>query len=325
MKKKSGLAKGRYTGCMSDDEARQPPHDEQQLRAALERIRDMAQTILAETSVLLSAGDKPSSFAKSSPDLARAKEELKTFRKDLREHRKASCIGFYDMEYLVREAHLVLQRAKDLGAEWPQALKETLAEQLGAAETEAEELAVQLMQRGLDDFLKHTKDRVAYLKRHPEHMSPSDARAIRDESETLDKDWDEEIKAKCADRLGAVRREALEIADELETAAHLNNIKAALHRRISNVLSIQRIREEMMEATAFLQQKGNLTPELQQRIRQGQERAARFRADKKLADARVAEAAGRSQTNERLRKEAAAVLAQDWEAFFPNETPPQIS
>ena len=81
-------------------------------------------------------------------------------------------------------------------------------------------------------------------------------------------------------------------------------------------------REEMIEATEFLAQKGKLTPELQQRIQQGRERAARFRAEKKLADARVAEAAGRSQTSVRLKKEATALLAQDWEAFFPGETPP---
>ena len=126
------------------------------------------------------------------------------------------------------------------------------------------------------------------------------------------------------DRLLATRQEALAIAHELETAAHLKNIDAALHERIGNVLSAECIREEMEEAAEFFRQTGNLMPELQQQIRQGKERGARYRASKKLSEAQVAEAAGRSRATERLKKEAAAMLAQDWKSFFPSEAPPPI-
>ncbi len=76
-------------------------------------------------------------------------------------------------------------------------------------------------------------------------------------------------------------------------------------------MSVHRIRKEMKEAAEFFAHKGILTPELQRHLRQGRERAVRYRADKKTADAQVAEAAGRSRAAERLRREAAAMLTQD--------------
>lgn len=297
----------------------QPTQSEEERRAALERIRDMADTILAETNNLLSAGNiqvrlsAPEPSPVTSPsDLGHAQADLKSFRDDLRENGQThNCIGFYAMEYLAREAQQVLQRAMELGVEWSESARQSLAGQLRQAQAEAEELAVRLIQVGLKDFLKLAKDQAVHLKKHPDLLSPWGARTIRDGSENLDREWDEKIKAKCADMLSDARREALTIADELETAAHLNNIETALHKRISNIMSVQRVREELSEATEFLGQKGSLTPELQQRIRQGQERAARFRAGKKLSDARVAEAAGRNRPAERLKKEASALLAQD--------------
>lgn len=302
----------------------QPPQSEEPLHAALERIRNMAQTIVAELNNLLSDSTRLcTSGPEPPPDLVRAKEDLKTFRADLRERRQ-SCedIGICAMEYLVREAQQILRRTRELGAEWPQTTRQSLADTLRQARTEAEKVAVWLIEFGLKDFLKRTTDRVAYLKKHPEQLSPWDAAAIRDGCDDLDNDWDEELKAKCADRLRDTRQKALEIAGELETTAHLNNIEADLHRRITSVLIIQRIREQMEKAIEFLNMKGVLTPQLQQRIRQGQERAARFRADKKLSDARVAEAGGRTKSAEMLKREAVAVLAMDWESFFPGETPP---
>ncbi len=63
-------------------------------------------------------------------------------------------------------------------------------------------------------------------------------------------------RAKCAGGLGQARREALALADELETAAHLKNIGVALHKRIGNILSVHRIREEMKEAADSPRNKG---------------------------------------------------------------------
>ena len=225
---------------------------------------------------------------------------------------------------MVREARQVFQRAGELGAEWSDTTRQSFADQLRQAKVEAEKLVVRIIQVGLDDFLKRAKDQSANLKRHPDQLSPSDARAIREESEDLDREWDEEIKALCAEPLRVARQEALAIANELETAAHLKNINAALHERIGNVLSAECIREEMEEAAEYFRQTGNLTTELQQQIRQGKERGARYRASKKLSAAQVAEAAGRSRATERLRKESGALLAQDWASFFPGETPPPI-
>jgi hypothetical protein len=317
----------------------QPTHSEVQFRAALGRIRDMAESILAEADTFLSANNAtdtdhspPVTDAEacpSTPDPSPVpdspEEDLKAFRDYLREsHQDWARFDFCGMEYMVREARQVLQRVGELGADWSDTTRQLFADQLRQAKVEADKLVVRIIQVGLDDFLNRAKDQLADLKKHPDRLSPSDARAIREESENLDREWDEEIDVLCADQLRATRQEALAIANELETAAHLNNIEAALHGRIANVLSAECIQEEMEEAADFFRQARNLTPELQQQIRQGQERGARYRASKKLSQAQVAEAAGRSRVTERLKKEASALLAQDWALFFPGETPPPI-
>jgi len=261
----------------------------------------------------------------SESDLARANEELKKFHDNVRVCRRdCARTGFYAMEFFAHEAQQLLQRARELESDWSEPVKQTLTDSLRQAEAEAERTAVWLIEFGLKDFLKQTKDRVAHLKRHPDQLSVWDARAILDGSDVLDQAWDDEFKAKCANQLRATRKEALAIADELENTAHLNNIEVSRQRRISSILIIQRIREQMEMAIEFFNRKGKLTPYLQQRIREAQERAARFRSEKKLAEAQIAEAAGRSQPSERLKREAAAMLIQDWASFFPGETPPSI-
>jgi hypothetical protein len=67
-----------------------------------------------------------------------------------------------------------------------------------------------------------------------------------------------------------------------------------------------------------------LTPEPTQKIREGKERAAWFRARKKLDDADIAEAADKKTKASRMRNEAQAMLKQDWKHAFKNEPVPVI-
>ena len=132
-------------------------HNEVPFHVALGRIRDMAQTILAESNDLLAANNSSVATVtpESSPELAHAKEVLRTFRNDLRESRQTYAhVGVCAMECLAREAKQVLQRAMELGAEWSEASKQSLADQLLQAQAEAEQLAVQLIQAGLGDFIQ---------------------------------------------------------------------------------------------------------------------------------------------------------------------------
>ncbi len=312
---------------------------EEELRAALERISDLAQIILAETNTLLLPSDDAdtdpaarasdagarSAAAGPAPDAGAEKAELEAFRDELRANRDFEPFDLWAMEGLVREAQQLRRKSEALGSGWSEAARGSLADGLQQAKNEAQELAVRIIERGLDVFLQRARERREYLRRHPEQLSPWDAKEIRDEGAELDRAWDETTQAQCSGRLQAIRREALAVADAIEEAAHLKNLEAALHRRICNVTSVHRILAEMQAAADFFGQQRTLTAELRQRIRQGQERAARHRAVKKLSEARVAEAAGRSRLSERLRREATALLAQDWEDFFPGETPPSVS
>lgn len=55
----------------------------------------------------------------------------------------------------------------------------------------------------------------------------------------------------------------------------------------------------------------------------GKERAARYRAQRKLEEAAVKHAGGERWRATRLKQEAAELLAQDWAQAFPGETPPK--
>ena len=120
----------------------------------------------------------------------------------------------------------------------------------------------------------------------------------------------------------AERQEAATLADELEVAFASAQLERALAEPIGSTASLPKHYRAIDYAVAELEKRGRLTAELQQRARAARERLARFRAQKKLDEAEVAEAGGNVKKAARLRAEANAVLAQDWPRAFPGEAPP---
>ena len=118
------------------------------------------------------------------------------------------------------------------------------------------------------------------------------------------------------------KAEGLALADQAAPVAFDSGIEQChiwTFRNITSVLSMLNALEA--QVTQFLV-KNELTPDMVAKIREIKERGARYRWNKKRSDADVAEEAGFGGKAAALRREADAVLVQDWEMVFPDEVPP---
>jgi hypothetical protein len=118
------------------------------------------------------------------------------------------------------------------------------------------------------------------------------------------------------------RQQTLTMADEIDVAYAGAQLERALTEPIGSTASLPKHFRAIDHAVAELEKRGRLTPELGQRARAAKERLARFRAQKKLDEAEVADAGGNAKKATKLRAEAGAVLAQDWPRAFPGEKAP---
>jgi hypothetical protein len=134
---------------------------------------------------------------------------------------------------------------------------------------------------------------------------------------------DPEIKRLCKDDLSALRAEVETVARESEITGNTKVIEEQVTQLISNASSVKGIIARIDESVSALRRMNSLSQETSRIARRGKERAARYRAQKKLAEAEVAKAGGNTRKSEKLRNEAAVILAQDWAQAFPGEKPPQ--
>ena len=88
-----------------------------------------------------------------------------------------------------------------------------------------------------------------------------------------------------------------------------------------NIASVTSMMTDLEQAVGGYTQHHSLTDDMKQTIRTAKERGARFRWNKKIADAGVAEKAGYAGKAAGLRREAEALLVQDWAMVFPGEEP----
>jgi hypothetical protein len=140
----------------------------------------------------------------------------------------------------------------------------------------------------------------------------------------LDRSWDAKKKKELGGQLKELKKRVEVLHEECEVAAELHTIDECETAPVITSLSTKSIIRRLDDAANVLRDKHRFTPEVQQKVRAIKERIARERAKKKLADAGVAEAGGSTVKAGKLRKEAAAVLKQDWASIFPNESTPDI-
>ena len=96
-------------------------------------------------------------------------------------------------------------------------------------------------------------------------------------------------------------------------------------RTFKNIASVTSMMTDLEQTVGGYIQRHALTDEMKQMIHTAKERGARFRWSKKIADAGVAERAGYLGKAAGLRREAEALLVQDWAMVFPCEVPPEAS
>jgi hypothetical protein len=143
----------------------------------------------------------------------------------------------------------------------------------------------------------------------PERIGPWDAMHLRQNATIYTDD-------------AAARREALSVADSLEVGYAGAQLERALTEPITSTASLPKHHRAIGFALMELEKRGRLTDELRQRARAARERLARFRYQKNIDESQVADAGGNVKRAEKLRREAVALLGQDWPRAFPGEAPP---
>lgn len=117
---------------------------------------------------------------------------------------------------------------------------------------------------------------------------------------------------------------AKKAVDDARFVVSVKHIEACQHATLINLGSVKKVVREVIEAQNQLKIDRKLTPELEQKIRVAMERAAWFRAKKKLDEAEVAKAGGSEHKHQKLIEEAKVLLKLDWVEIFSGEQPPEI-
>lgn len=186
---------------------------------------------------------------------------------------------------------------------------------------------------GLDDWKLHsaeeqleqierTAERLEAALAVPEGLQAWDAVGLRDSVDRLEQFVDAKVRQRLATRLGKARQRAHEVANRVEVSCLRMTIQDAGTQVLHSVSSVTSILASVDDAIAALVKHGALSQEMAQAGHDAKARAARYRCDKKLAEAEVAFAGGNEKRAEKLRREASVMLAQDWVRAFPGEHPP---
>ena len=170
-----------------------------------------------------------------------------------------------------------------------------------------------------DEITRATKELIEPV------TSNGTAENLRDAADELGEYWDsQEIKAEFSDKISRLKTSAERIADQLDNAYLLFCLDSILESDIRSQVGAYDLMERLDGISKKLKLADMLSPELMQKIREVKERAAWFRARKKLDDADIADAADKKTKASSMRNEAQAMLKQDWKRAFKNEPVPTI-
>jgi hypothetical protein len=136
--------------------------------------------------------------------------------------------------------------------------------------------------------------------------------------------WSPATRRALEAEVAELQRQASGIAEEVEPAAHRQLVEECKAKTFYNTVSVEDLYRELRSAEEFFAKNGGVPADIARSIREAKERGAWFRARRKLNEAEIASAAGNARKAERLRKEAAAMLEQDWRHAFPGEPAPPI-
>ena len=175
--------------------------------------------------------------------------------------------------------------------------------------------------------LKDFEEEIAAAKRELAEPIESDTTIInlRDTADDFSAYWEsKELKVEFSEKIIQLKKAANEVADQLERAYLLTCLDTLVELDIRSQIGAYDLMNQLDAWSKKLKQAGILTPDAIQKIRAGKERAAWFRAKKKIDDADIAEAAGKRIRGPKMRDEARAMLKQDWKRAFKTEPVPTI-
>ena len=145
---------------------------------------------------------------------------------------------------------------------------------------------------------------------------------LRGAAQSLGEGLDDRLRAEFGPQIEAVRFEAMHVADAAEIRSHSDYLRICDQDVFKSVVSARGTIEAIDESVARLRALAALDGSLAEAARRGKERAVRYRGQKRIDAAEVAEAGGNSKKGAKLRAEAAVMLRQDWAMGFPGETAP---
>jgi hypothetical protein len=134
--------------------------------------------------------------------------------------------------------------------------------------------------------------------------------------------WPEDIREELAGDIAEVRHSAAPVVRQALVAGALTLINECLKDPIANTVAAERFLRDLSSAEEALGEAGALQQHAVA-LRSARERAARYRWQRKIDEAEVAEAGGNSKKAAKLRAEARVVLRQDWFRAFPTESAPE--
>jgi flagellin-like hook-associated protein FlgL len=178
----------------------------------------------------------------------------------------------------------------------------------------------------VDDF-EQIKEEIADLEAQITEGTitrPWTAERLRNNAKDLGRYWSGTKKKELADDLKSIREKAYAVANQAEMTAYSSVIDQCMSAAFTTNASVISTLKRLTEAQTGLLRRKTLTPELKQRIRDAKERAASHRAKRKLQESQVAKAGGSVIKYEKYRREAEAILKQDWATIFPRERVPLI-
>ena len=155
------------------------------------------------------------------------------------------------------------------------------------------------------------------LQRRPQDLTLQDLDQLQRETGQIGFNVSREHVQKHAQAIAAAKAEAREVATQVELVYLTARIRDAGSLLIATAAAVLKVYGTVNRALEALQRSGQLTPGLEAEGRAAKERAARFRAQKKLDEAEVSEAGGNAKKATRLRAEAGVVWAQDFAKAFP--------
>jgi len=172
--------------------------------------------------------------------------------------------------------------------------------------------------------LKNYRKSVAMGESEDELLGGHFVRELAEEVEIRSCVWPESVREELREEIAEIKHEANQLADEMAIRYYSDVVLASKTGAIFSINSVRGIIETLSWAEAELQKRVALNDNLREEIRREKERCAWFRAKKKLSEMKVAEKSGSRVKAARLKREAQAVLEQDWLEIFRDEKCPAL-